>query len=80
MTTNEIVQEALGKLDGGRGEVILDFSSVSRIDSSDLRALDSLAQTAQAKSVKLALYGVSVPIHKVLKLAKPGGTGFSLCG
>jgi len=68
MTTNEIVQEALGKLDSAVGEVVLDLSPVERVDSSDLRALQGLARAAQQKSVKVTLCGARVSVYKVLKL------------
>jgi anti-anti-sigma regulatory factor len=70
MTTNEILEEALAKLDGGKSEVVVDFSSVTRIDAPELRALENLAGAAQKKSVKLALCGVGVGVYKVLKLSK----------
>jgi anti-anti-sigma regulatory factor len=69
MTTNETIADVLGKLDGGAGEVILDLSSVRRIDARELRAFQNLAAQAAAKSVKLTLRGVNVDIYKVLKLA-----------
>ncbi len=73
MTINETLDEALGNLDGAGGELVLDFSSVNRIDSSALRSLETLAAQADAKSVKLVLSGVPVTVYKVLKLAKLGG-------
>jgi len=69
MTINETFEEALGKLDSAKGELVVDFSSVRRVDSSELRALKNLTMAAKEKSVKLTLRGVSVEIHKVLKLA-----------
>ena len=69
MTMNETLQEALGHLDSARGELVLDLSSLRRIDSSELRALKNLTKAAKEKSVKLTLRGVSVEIHKALKLA-----------
>jgi anti-anti-sigma regulatory factor len=70
MTMNETLQEALEKLDSAKGELVLDFSSVRRIDSSELRALENLANVAEEKSVKVALSGVNVDVYKVLKLVK----------
>lgn len=64
------LREAGEKLDGTEGEVALDFSSVHRIDSSALRAMEELARTADGKNVKVALRGVSVDVYKVLKLVK----------
>ena len=65
-----VLEEALGKFDGAGGEVVLDFSSVHRIDSSALKALETLASAAGDKMIKVALCGVNVDIYKVLKLMK----------
>jgi len=70
MTMNETLQEALGKLDSARGELVLDFSGVDRIDSSELRALENFSKVAEERSVKVALSGVNVDVYKVLKLVK----------
>lgn len=64
------LQEALGKLDGAGGEMVLDFSSVHRIDPSALRAMETLVSTADAKVAKILLRGVNVHVYKVLKLMK----------
>lgn len=64
------LREASEKLDGTKGEAILDFSSVCRIDSSAVRALAELAQAAEEKNVKVVLGGVNVDVYKVLKLMK----------
>ena len=64
------LQEALEKLDGAGGEVVLDFSSVHRIDSDALTAMENLASSAHHKAAKVVLRGVSVDIYKVLKLMK----------
>ena len=64
------VQEALEKLNGAGGEVVLDFSSVHRIDPRALTAMESLAGTADGKDAKIVLRGVNVDIYKVLKLTK----------
>ena len=53
-----------------QGEVVLDFSSVRRIDPSALRAMEKLAGIADDKAVKVVLRGVNVDIYKVLKLVK----------
>ena len=63
-------QEALGKLNGATGEVVLDFSSEHRIDPSALRAMETLASTADGKVAKVVLRGVNVDVYKVLKLTK----------
>ena len=57
-------------LDTARGDVVLDFSSVRRIDPSALREMEELAGIADEKAVKVVLRGVNVDIYKVLKLVK----------
>ncbi len=64
------LQEAREKLDTSQGEAVLDFSSVCRVDSSALRAMEDLVGEADSKGVKVVLCGVSVAVYKVLKLAK----------
>jgi len=64
------LREAGEKLDGTEGEVALDVSSVHRIDSSALGALEELACIADAKNVKVALRSINVEVYKVLKLVK----------
>lgn len=64
------LQEAAEKLDGAEGEVVLDFASVRRIDSSALRAMEGFASIADKKAVKVVLRGVNVDVYKVLKLVK----------
>jgi anti-anti-sigma regulatory factor len=64
------LQEALEKPDSADGGVILDFSSVDRIDPVALRALEKFAGMADAKAVKVLLRGVNIDVYKVLKLAK----------
>jgi anti-anti-sigma regulatory factor len=64
------LQEAAVNLDGRPGEIVLDFSSVCRIDSGALRALEDLARVADDKAVKIVLRGVNIDVYKVLKLVK----------
>lgn len=64
------LQQAGGKLDSTEGEVVVDFSSVLRIDASGLRAMEEFASTADDKGVKVAFRGVHVGVYKVLKLVK----------
>jgi len=64
------LQEALEKLDGAEGEMTLDFSSVRRIDSAALRAMEKLAENAGAKAIKVVVRGVNVGTYKALKLGK----------
>ena len=68
----EGLQEAGEKLDSTEGEVVVDFSSVGRIDSSAIRALEGFADAADDKGVKVVLCGVNVDVYKVLKLVKLG--------
>jgi len=63
------LQEAGEKLDSTKGEAVLDFSSVCRIDSNALRAMEEFVGIADGKGVKVVLCGVSVGVYKVLKLA-----------
>lgn len=64
------LQEAGGNLDCTQGEAVLDFSSVRRIDSTSLQAIEEFARIADEKAVKIVLRGVSVDVYKVLKLVK----------
>jgi anti-anti-sigma regulatory factor len=64
------LQEAGGKLDSAEGEVVLDFSSVRRVDPRAMRAMQEFANTADDKGVKVGLRGVNVDVYKVLKLVK----------
>ena len=62
------LHEATSVLDDAQGEVVLDFSSVRRIDSGALRTLEEFVRVADEKAVKIVLRGVDVDMHKVLKL------------
>jgi anti-anti-sigma regulatory factor len=64
------LQEAAEKLDRMQSEAIVDFSSVRRLDSSALQALEEFARIADEKAVKVALRGVNIDVYKVLKLVK----------
>lgn len=64
------LQQALDSLDGSQVEAVLEFSSVRRIDSAALRALEEFAQVADEKNIKIVLRGVNVDVYKVLKLVK----------
>jgi len=65
-------QDAGGKLGSVKDEVVLDFSSVLRIDSRALRGMEEFAAIADAKGVKIVLRGVNIGIYRVLKMAKLG--------
>ncbi len=62
------LREVSEKLDGTEGEIVLDFTSVSRMDSSALRAIEELSRQADKKRVKVTLRGVNIDVYKVLKL------------
>jgi anti-anti-sigma regulatory factor len=64
------LEEAEKQLDTVDGEMALDFSSVRRIDSEALRAMEGFAALADYKNVKLDLRGVGIGVYKVLKLMK----------
>ena len=64
------LKEAGEKLDSAEGEAFLDFSSVRRIDSSALRAMEEFSRIADEKAIKVVLRGVNVDVYKVLKLVK----------
>ena len=66
----EELRDAGGKLDAADGEVVLDFSSVRRIDPGALRAMEEFAGIADDKGIKVVLCGVKIDVYKVLKLVK----------
>ncbi len=66
----QALREAGEKLANTEGEVVLDFSSVLRIDASGLMALEKFANSANDKGVKVVLRDVNVSVYKVLKLMK----------
>lgn len=68
--TLDALHDAREKLEQADGEVVLDFSSVRRIDPSGLEELARLADRADGKSVKLVLRGVNIDVYRVLKLVK----------
>ncbi len=66
----QTLKEALETVDTAEGEVVLDFSSVERVDPSVLQAMEKLAGKADGKAVKVVLGGVNVSVYKTLKLMK----------
>jgi anti-anti-sigma regulatory factor len=64
------LQEAGEKLESVQGELVLDFSSVLRLDSRSLRAMEEFTSMAAEKGVKVVLRGVNVGVYKVLKLVR----------
>ncbi len=64
------LQDAGRKLGGVEDELVLDFSSVLRVDPSALRAMAEFAAVADDNGVKIVLRGVSTDIYKVLKMVQ----------
>ena len=64
------LRQAGEKLDATNGQLVLDFSSVGRIDPAALAAMEEFASIADGRGVKLALRGINIEVYKVLKLAK----------
>ncbi|MBZ5681516.1 MAG: hypothetical protein LAO24_15560 [Acidobacteriia bacterium] len=64
------LREAGEKLNGDGGEVLLDFSCVSRIVPSAVKAMENFARLADDRAVKVVLRDVNVDVYKVLKLVK----------
>ena len=62
-------QDAFERLETTQ-DLVLDFSSVSRVDAGSLKALEELADRARDRSAQIALLGVNLDIYKVLKLVK----------
>jgi anti-anti-sigma regulatory factor len=63
-------EEAVETVNGAEGAVVLDFSSVLRIDTNVLGAMEELASLADERSVKVVLRAVNMDIYKVLKVLK----------
>ena len=64
------LQDAGRKLGDVEDELVLDFSSVLRVDPSALRAMAEFAAVADDNGVRIVLRGVSIDIYKVLKMVK----------
>jgi ABC-type transporter Mla MlaB component len=65
-----LLAAARRQFDNGAKEILLDFSSVRRIDANGLRATEEFIRLADEKAVKLTLRDVNVEVYKVLKLQK----------
>jgi anti-anti-sigma regulatory factor len=65
-----MIQEAISKVNSGQSEVILDFSSVRRIDTNMVGALEELAGLAGGTSAKVVLRAVNTDVYRVLKQLK----------
>ena len=63
-------QTAVEQLNRGEGEVLLDFSSIIRIDGADARAMEEFADRADAAAVKVVFRSVRPGVYKVLKLLR----------
>ena len=59
--------EAVETLNHSGAEVVLDFSSVARIDPGAARAMEELADLAERASVQVVLRAVPIDIYRVLK-------------
>jgi anti-anti-sigma regulatory factor len=70
MTSNEMWTQAVEKLNRAESDVVLDFSSMRRIDTQGVRALEELAVLAEEKSVKPVLRAVNMDVYRVLKLLR----------
>lgn len=62
--------EVIEKLKEADSEVVLDFSSVPRLDAAAARAMEDLAGLAGPASVRIGLRSVNIDVYKVLKLLK----------
>jgi anti-anti-sigma regulatory factor len=67
---DRMIQEAIEKVKSGESEVVLDFSSVTRIDADVVGAMEELAGLADGKPVKVVLRAVNTDIYRVLKQLK----------
>ena len=65
-----MIQEAIEKVKSGESQVVLDFSSVLRIDADVVGAMEELAGLADGKSVKVVLRAVNTDVYRVLKQLK----------
>ena len=64
------LRDAVQKVEASNGDVMVDFSSVRRIDAGVVRIMEELATRAEERGAKIALRGVNVTVYKVLKLVK----------
>jgi len=65
-----ILREVEKSLKRAQGELVIDFSSVARLDGVALSSLAEFASKADTASVKVILRGVNVDVFKVLVLMK----------
>jgi len=64
------LQAAAEKLERMKGDMILDFSTVRRLDPAALSAMSDFADAADERPVNIILRGVNVDVYRVLKLAQ----------
>jgi anti-anti-sigma regulatory factor len=62
--------EAVETVGRAEGELVLDFSSVGRIDSRAALAMERLADLSSQRSQKIELRAVNTTIYRTLKLLK----------
>jgi anti-anti-sigma regulatory factor len=65
-----ILRDSEKSLNRAQDEVLIDFSSIARLDASSLRSLVEFASKAKQASIKVKLRGVNVDVYKVLLLMK----------
>jgi anti-anti-sigma regulatory factor len=65
-----LLQQAGEELERTKKNVVVDFTSVRRIDPGSLRLLEQLGREANKKKVGVTLRGVNVDVYKVMKLAQ----------
>jgi anti-anti-sigma regulatory factor len=61
---------AVARLSSAEDEMILDFSAVSRIDPAALRAMETLANAADAQAIRVVLSATNIGVYKVMKLGR----------
>src|SRR5690348_2997649 len=59
---------ALEELLACKGDTLLDFSAVPRIDAGAVRMLDALTDHATGLGFKVVVRGIRLELHRVLKL------------
>lgn len=65
-----LLQQAGEELERTKKDVVVDFTSVRRIDPRSLRTLEQLAGEAEKKKLTVTLRSVNVDVYKVIKLAQ----------
>ena len=64
------LEEVSGRLENGGRHLVLDFSSVERLSTAEVHAIDEFTRTADEKGVKVIIRGLDVELYRALKLAK----------